>query len=123
MNRTAKVLAMVLTVVLVSAGIYLAYQSGFDAGAINAMAAQDGRTTTVVIDRGWGRGGFGFFPFFPLLFPLLFLFLVFGVFRPWRWRGPAPYGYGPNWGPSEHIEKRLDEWHEKAHGQQGRQSE
>lgn len=118
MNRTARVLAIALAIVLVGGGIYLAYQNGFDAGAITAQAAENGDGTTVVVDRGWGRGGygggFGFFPF-GLLFPLLFFFLIFGAFRG-RW-GPPRGSYGPPWGGTEHMEKRLEEWHKKAHEQ------
>lgn len=121
MNRTAKVLAIVLAVVLVGGGFYLAYQNGFDAGAVTTAAAENGET--MVVDRGhWGRGGFGFFPF-GFLFPLLFLFLIFGAFRRW---GPPRGNYGPAWGGPpwggpgggpEHMEKRLEEWHKKAHEQ------
>ena len=119
MNRTARVLAIVLAIVLVGGGIYLAYQNGFDAGAVSAATAQNGDAATVVVDRHWGGGGFGFFPF-GFLFPLLFLFLIFGAFR--RWGGGPRWGYGPGpggpgWGGPEHIEKRLEEWHKKAHEQ------
>ena len=122
MNRTARVLAIVLAIVLVSGAIYLAYQNGFDAGAVTAATAENGEGTTVVVDHGWGRGGYGpgFFPF-GFLFPLLFLFLIFGAFRgrwgPPRW-GNGPGGpNGPGWGGPEHMERRLEEWHKKAHEQ------
>jgi hypothetical protein len=121
MNRTAKVLGIVLVLVLLSGGFYLAYQSGFDNGALSAAAAGD-NGTPVIVDRDWGRGGFGFFPF-GILFPLLLLFLIFGAFRS-RFGGPR-WGYGPGWGPGaswgpsseEHMKERLDEWHKKAHDQ------
>lgn len=111
MNRTSRVLLGVLIAVLVGIGFYAAYNAGFDAGAVTAAAADNGG---MMIERGRGwHGGFGFFPFFPFfwIFPLLFIFLLVGAFRrPWR-DGP---GFGP---PSVEMEKRLEEWHRKAHEQ------
>ncbi|MGH9895504.1 MAG: hypothetical protein ACREA0_26675 [bacterium] len=121
MNRTARILAVVLTVVLVGVGIYVAYQNGYETGALTAAAAgaDDGGSTTV--DRGWGHrggpgwgyGGFGFFPFFWIL-PLLFFFLIFSAFRR---RGP--WG-GGDWGPRhEYIEGRFRDMHDRAHKDEG----
>jgi hypothetical protein len=113
MNRTARVLAIVLAIVLVGCGIYLAYQNGFDQGATTALAAENGEGTTVVVDRGWRHtGGFGF----GFLFPLLFLFLIFGALRA-AWGGPRRWGYGPGWHGPEHMEGRWAEWHKRAHEQ------
>jgi hypothetical protein len=124
-NRTARLLAILLTVVIVGIGIYAAYETGFDNGAVAASIAGetgDNGTGTVVVPidgfrgpYGW-HGGFGFFPFFPILI----LFLIFGLFRPWR-RGGGP-GRGWNgdggWGPSrEMIEERMTEWHKQAHNE------
>lgn len=114
MNRTARLLAIVLATILVGGGIYIAYQNGFDAGAVSAVAAQEGDGATVVVDHGWRRGGYGFFPF-GFLFPVLFLFLIFGAFRG-RW-GPPRWGYGPGGIGPEQMEQRLEEWHKKAHEQ------
>jgi hypothetical protein len=109
-NRTARILAAVLAVVLVGIGLYVAYDFGFDAGAVAASAGDNG--TILAVGRGYGwHGGFGFFPFF-WFFPLLILFLIFGAFR----RGPR-WGYGPGFGPREEMERRLEEWHRKAHEQ------
>lgn len=122
MNRTARILAVLLTVVLVGIGIYVAYQNGFESGALaSAASAQDGGAT-VVADRGWGhRGGpyggwgFGFFPFF-WIFPLLFFFLIFSAFRR---RGPWGPG-GSDWGSRhEYIEGRFREMHDRAHEGEG----
>ena len=105
--------------VLVGAGIYLAYQNGYETGALTAVAAggEDGGST-VVVDRGWGHrgfGGFGFFPFF-WIFPLLFFFLIFSAFRR---RGPWGPG-GGDWGPRhEYIEGRFREMHDRAHKDEG----
>lgn len=118
MNRTARILAVLLAVVLVSGGIFAAYSTGFDNGAQAATATGDnGSAETVIVGRPYGwHGGFGFFP----LFPILFFLLIFGVFRPWRGGG----GYGRNWGgpggwgpPREHMEQRLAEWHKQAHAE------
>lgn len=116
MNRTARLLAIILAVVLVGGGLYFAYQSGYDAGALAATTVGEDGGRTVVVDPGWGRrGGYGFFPFFPLFFPFLFIFVLFVLFRPWRHGGPGRWSYGPGWGPPEHVRDRMEEWHRRAH--------
>jgi hypothetical protein len=122
MNRTARLLAIMLTFVIVGVGIYAAYETGFDRGAVAATVAGDNGTGTVIVPidgfrgpYGW-RGGFGFFPFFPILF----FILLIGLFRPWRPRGgPGPgWNGGSGWGPSrEMMEKRMSEWHQQAHNE------
>ncbi|MGH8957370.1 MAG: hypothetical protein ACRDVK_01715 [Acidimicrobiia bacterium] len=119
MNRTARILAVVLTVVLVGVGLYAAYQSGYDNAALTAATAAgaDDTGSRVVVDRGWGhRGyGFGFFPFF-WIFPLLFFFLIFSAFRR---RGPWGPG-GADWGPRhEYVEGRFRQMHDRAHKDEG----
>lgn len=129
MNRTARLLAVLLAVVLVGVGVYVAYNTGFDNGAVAAstMGGADGTDNAQLAARSWGRpygwhGGFGFFPFF-LFFPILFFILIFGVIRPWRWGGG---GYGRGWSgpgrwgpPRDPIEERLADWHKQAHGEEG----
>lgn len=96
MNRIARILAILLVTVIVGGGLYAAYTTGFDNGAVAATVAGDNAGTgTVVVPvdgfrgpYGW-QGGFGFFPFFPILFFLL----IFGIFRPRRWSG-GPAGAG-----------------------------
>jgi hypothetical protein len=117
-NRTARILAILLAVVIVGGAIYVAYETGFDNGAMAATVAGDNSETgTVVVPAGFRgpygwHGGFGFFPFFPLLF----LFLIFGIFRPWRWGGGP--GRGWNGGPPHTMmEERMSEWHKKAHNE------
>jgi hypothetical protein len=122
MNRTTRLLAILLTVVIVGVGIYAAYETGFDNGAVAATIAGDNGTGTVVVPIGGFRGpygwhgGFGFFPFFPILF----FFLIFGLFRPWR-RGGGPgraWNGDGGWGPSrEMMEGRMSEWHKQAHNE------
>ena len=115
MNRTARILAIILTVVLVGVGIYVAYESGFENGAISAAVHEDGTSTVVVANRGWGHRGYGFFPFF-WIFPLLFFFLIFSAIRrrgPWGGGGWGPPG---DWGSRhEYIEGRFREMHDRAH--------
>ena len=122
MNRTARLLAIMLTVVIVGVGIYVAYETGFDRGAVAASVTGDNGTNTVIVPvdsfrgpYGW-HGGFGFFPFFPILF----FFLLVGLFRPWRPRGGPGRGWnhGGDWGPSrEMMEERMSEWHKQAHNE------
>ena len=116
MNRTARILAVILALVLVSGGIYVSYQNGFDSGVAAAQIAEagDNGQTLVVEDRWRGRGGYGFFPFF-WIFPLLFFFLIFGAFRRrGSWGGPG----GGHWDSrQEFIEGKFREMHDKAHGQ------
>ena len=126
MNWTSRMLAILLAIVLVGGGFYLAYRTGFDNGALTATATGDNAVTgdgtgTVIVGRPYGwHGGFGFFPFF-FLFPLLFFFLIFGAFRHRRWGGgPGPgWGGGPGgWGPPKEImDQRLTEWHKHAHNE------
>jgi hypothetical protein len=125
MNRTARILAIVLALVLVGGGIYAAYQTGFDNGAaVAALSGDNSGTGTIVVHDTWRggygwHGGFGFFPFFPILFFLL----IFGVFRPWR-GGPnrgwtsREGNFGGGWGPPrEAMEQRMKEWHQQAHNE------
>jgi hypothetical protein len=119
MNRTTRILAILLATVILAGGIYAAYDAGFDNGAVAATVAAEGSESgevVVAVDqfRGrYGRGGFGFFPFFPILFFLL----IFGFFRPWRWGGPGWYG-GAGWGPPrEMMDQRLNDWHKQAHNE------
>lgn len=124
MNRTARLLAILLTVVIVGVGIYAAYETGFDRGAVAASIAGDNGNGTVVVPidgfrgpYGW-HGGFGFFPF------LLFILLI-GLFRPWRPRGGPQRGSngGGGWGrpdetlAREMMETRMSEWHKQAHNE------
>ena len=121
MNRTARVLAALLATVIVGVAIYVAYQSGFDQGAVAAAATGDNSDTGMVVVPGAGfggsyrwHGGFGFFPFFPILFFLL----IFGIFRAGRWGGGPYRGWGGGWGPpKEFIDERMTEWHKQAHNQ------
>jgi hypothetical protein len=124
MNRTARLLAILLVTVIVGVGIYVAYRTGFDNGAVAAAATGDNSgagTVVVPVDAyrgpyGW-HGGFFFFPFFPILF----LLLLFGVFRPWRGGGGPGRGWngGGRWGgPSpEMMERHMSEWHKQAHNE------
>ena len=90
-----------------------------ESGRAIAAAPPAGTPYVYVWPYRWGFG-FGFFPFILLL---LFFFLIRGLL----WRGPRWYGagwYGPGvrggggcgYGP---VPPGLDEWHRRAHEQQG----
>lgn len=119
MNRTAKALAIVLALVVVGGAIYLAYQSGFDAGALTAATAVEGDRPSVALSHGWYRGGWGLFPF-GFLFPLLILLLIFGALRG-RYGPPRHPGWDPTNHLADHVERRFEEWHKRAHESGGQQ--
>ena len=100
--------AILLVLLLVGVGIG-AYNWGVTEGL-----ERTGEGVEVV--RYVGGHGFGFFPFFPILF----IILVFGLFRPWRWGGGPGRGSngGGGWGPSHAMmEERMNEWHKQAHNE------
>ena len=114
-NRVGlKVLFAVLLVAsMIGAGIY-GYNVGVMHGiaqsaAAGAAGAAAPGAPVVFWPRPWGFG-FGFFPFFPLLFILFWFFVVRGLF----WRGG--WGRGCGYGG---VPPAFDEWHRRAHGQQG----
>lgn len=69
--------------------------------------------------------GYGYFPGFGIFFGLLFLFLIFGLISRvffWRtWRGGPHRLHSKDWSGVEGspMERRLSEWHEKAHEDHG----
>jgi hypothetical protein len=94
---------------------YYAYNLGVAQGVAEAgrIAAPSGGAPVVVMwPRPWGFG-FGFFPFFPLVFILFWFFVARAWFWRGAWRGRA-CGYGPP--------QAWDEWHRRAHSQQGESS-
>ena len=106
----------VMITALATVGFYT-YNLGVAHGvaeSTQAIAAQAGTPgagapAVVVWHRPWG-GGFGFFPFFPLFFILFWVFIARGLF--WR---------GARWGRYRHdgVPPAFDEWHRRAHAQQG----
>jgi len=90
----------------------LGVAQGVAQGVAERVAAAPGATGVPVViwPRPWGFG-FGFFPFFPFLFILFWFFVARALF--WRgvWRGRG-CGYGG-------VPPAFDEWHRRAHGQQG----
>ena len=96
---------------LIGVGVYT-YNLGVARGLADtgqAIAAPGRGAVVAVWPRPWGFG-FGFFPFFPLLFILFWFFVVRGLF----WRGG--WGRGCGYGG---VPPAFDEWHRRAHGQQG----
>lgn len=87
-------------------GAYSLYQAGYNQGLLETA-------TDVVVPA------YGFYPPFGLFFGLIFLFVLFGVIgrfffgRPWR-GGPPHWARGWD-GEGSPMEKRLSDWHEKAH--------
>ena len=106
----------VMIAALATVGIY-AYNLGVAHGVAESTraiaasgGAEAGAPAVVVWPRPWGVG-FGFFPFFPLFFILFWVFAARGLF----WRG-ARRGW-----PYRHdgVPPAFDEWHRRAHAQQG----
>ena len=99
-----RILGAVLLVILVLAGVGLAYRAGFTQGVAQAaiLARGDGLQAVPAYPFYPGFWGphFGFFPVFPLfgffLFGLFFLFALRLLFRPWHW------GYAGRWPRHEH---------------------
>ena len=106
---------------LLALGIgYGAYNYGFSQGVADspqvAAAIRDGGHIGYPYTWHHGPFGFGFFPFFPF-FAILFWILIaralfWGWGRPWR-------GYRGWYGP-EQVPPMFDEWHRRAHEQQGK---
>ncbi len=103
-RRILFAIAVVIGAVLVGAG---AYQAGLAQGV--ATAGQGG---AAAVPYGYYHPyGYGFgFGFLGLLFPLAFILLLFAAFRGAR-------GGGRNWGDRRGM---LDDWHRRAHDDQGR---
>jgi hypothetical protein len=109
-----RVLVAILIVAALAGFGYYAYNLGLAQGVAEAgrIAAPSGGGTApvVVMWRPWGFG-FGFFPFFPLVFLFFWLFVARGLFWRGAWRGRGCGYYGRLDG--------LEEWHQRAHAQQG----
>jgi hypothetical protein len=97
---------------LAGAGFY-GYNLGVAHGiaeSSRAVAIPGGAAPVVVFwPRPWGFG----FGFFPLFFIVFWIFIARGLFWRGAWRGRA-CGYGG-------VPERFDEWHRRAHAQQGQQ--
>ena len=94
--------------ILVIATLAAVSSYSYNVGMARGLA-ENGRT--IAFTPGpWGFG-FGFFPVFPFLFIFFWVFLLRGLF----WRGPWR---GRGW-HVEGVPPRFDEWHRRAHAQQG----
>jgi hypothetical protein len=129
-GRTILNLVLGALIVLVLAGIGIGiYNAGVSQGIAQAATLPEGTTVVAPVAYGYGYGHPGFFGFgfLWILFPIFFIFLLFGLARAAfgggrRWGGGwGPGGYGPN-GPNgwhEERERRMAEYHQRLHDQQG----
>lgn len=118
--RRGWAIALAIVAVLAVGGVAIgAYDAGVDEGI---RRAADAGQVVEVVGRGYGHGGWGFFPFGLILFPL-FLFglfwLVGGAFRRGRWGDGHGHEHGGPWSEEgrARFERRFDEWHQRQHGQ------
>lgn len=114
--RSRAVGAVLATVVLLGGlGVagWSAYRAGYSRGLVE-------NATDVVVPA------YRLFPGFGVLFGVIFLFLIFGFMSRlflWRRWGGDRRGHGGHWGngwnhyEGSPMERRLTEWHEKAHGE------
>lgn len=118
MRRRFGLLWALVTLAVVSAAGWFAYQAGLAEGA-----ATSGHGGAVVnpgyypyYQHGWGFG------FFPVLGVILLLFFLFR--RPWghrHWGGYGGYGMHGGGTPGEGelpppVDRHMRAWHDKAHG-------
>jgi hypothetical protein len=134
MRRGFGFIGLLVTVILFVIVGAIAYNVGWSDGVNTHLPAvtQTGDGTTVPAyyygQHYWGGPGFGFFGI------LWFLLIVFGLFwlfrlaffgrRMWGgggWGGGWGYGHKGGYGPGipPGIDERMQEWHKKAHGEQG----
>ena len=112
-------IGLVLMAIVAAVGVYV-YNLGFAHGLAEGgrFAAAPAASGPLVVwwPRPWGFG-FGLFPFFPLLFILFWFFIIRALFwrSAWAYRGGWGYrGCGPGGVPPA-----FEEWHRRAHAQQG----
>jgi hypothetical protein len=127
-GRTILNLVLGALIVLVLAGIGIGiYNAGVSQGIAQAATLPEGTTVVAPVGYGYGYGHPGFFGFgfLWILFPIFFFLLLFGLARAafgggrrWGGSGWGPGGYGPN-GWHEERERRMAEYHQRLHDQQG----
>jgi hypothetical protein len=127
-GRTILNLVLGALIVLVLAGIGIGiYNAGVSQGIAQAATLPEGTTVVAPVGYGYGYGHPGFFGFgfLWILFPIFFFLLLFGLVRAafgggrrWGGSGWGPGGYGPN-GWHEERERRMAEYHQRLHDQQG----
>jgi hypothetical protein len=108
-----RLLAGALVIAALAVVGFYSYNLGVAQGVAEGgrlIASPGGGVPVVIWPRPWGFG-FGFFPFFPLLFILFWLFILRGIF----WRG----GWHRRSRWHEGVPPQFDEWHRRAHAEQG----
>ena len=109
MRVFGRIAVVVLLIALIGAVGYGVWNAGYDQGVVDAAES----TTEIVVTQQRG----GFFPF-GAIFGLFFLFLLFGLLFKFAF-GWRRWGHYKSMGPGgyrEHMERRMNEWHDEAHG-------
>ncbi len=127
MRRGFGFLWMALTGILLAAVGTIAYQAGWAAGAATQVPAGAAAAAAPYYYYGPHFDGFGFFGFFWFLFILFLLFVLFRIARFGRGWGHGGWGYrggngghgygGGKGGIPPAIDERMQEWHQRAHGE------
>jgi hypothetical protein len=116
MRRGFGILGLVVTLVVIAAVGFFAYQVGYGDGF--SQHVPEGSTATAVAPYpyyyGYGPHFFGFGWIFGLLFFLFFLWVIFRIagFAMWGRR----WGYGGGW--HQFRDERMREWHDRVHSGQ-----
>jgi len=135
-----RVIALVLLVVLVAGGIFMAFRAGEAQGISQspavataiAQSAESGQAAPVPPmmyghDYGYGYPMYGhhamFFPFGAIFGSIFFFFLIiglmkmvfFGGIRHRGWEGRHHGPWGRHW--ENGVPPMFEEWHKRAHGE------
>jgi hypothetical protein len=116
MRRGFGLIGLVVTAILLAIVGVIAYNVGWSDGVATHLPA--GATVAPPYYYGYGpQWGFGIFGFF------WFLFIVFGLFWLLRFAFFGRRHWGGGWGHGVHgmpprIDERMQEWHQRAHGEQ-----
>jgi hypothetical protein len=114
-NRWGIILLALVVALAIGVG---AYNYGFSQGVVSspqvATAIRDGGHVAYPYAWHYGPFGFGFFPLFPFFAILVWILIARAIFwgRPWR-------GHRGWYGPGD-VPPMFDEWHRRAHEQQGK---
>ena len=117
MRRGFGFIGLVVTVILLTIVGVIAYNVGWSDGASTHIPAGTAVAPPYYYGYGphWGFGIFGFLWFLFVLF-IVFGLLRFAFFGRRHWGGGYGHGKGP--GIPSGIDERMQEWHNRAHGEQ-----